>query len=387
MKTISFSFRTILLFLSSPRRTAYPRQLIRSLFPAIIALLLSAHVLSAQNTTTLSFGIVPPPAGSDVVALQFDVTASQGLVLGPATVGTGVSALRVAGHRPSTNAPSRFVVYHPSLQKIPGPGDRILQVSLDINSPPSLARGKLVISNAIFVDKNAAVQTAAKLAAAPVVLPGASQAGWPGTAATARFIAVDLLGGAPVNVALSARPPNAADFAKIGDAAGPTAEVSFLPQASGIHALRAVASAGGFNAEASTTLRVLSGTGLPSFADFEKTYLSSVEAARRLPGADPDGDGFSNALEYVTGSDPLSPARGDYQVSRSGNSVRLQFRTPRTQAGVTWDIFQSRDLLTWTKSQFTRRSASDGFDLVTATVPLTAKLPTGFLRVEVSGNN
>src|SRR5262249_2983712 len=48
-----------------------------------------------------------------------------------------------------------------------------------------------------------------------------------------------------------------------------------------------------------------SATNYLSYADWQQLHFGSTNAPGSAPWQDPDGDGASNALEYLTGTDPL----------------------------------------------------------------------------------
>ena len=83
------------------------------------------------------------------------------------------------------------------------------------------------------------------------------------------------------------------------------------------------------NAGAIDLLSLWITNGLPgykSFADWQTAYFGSTTAVNSEPGADPDGDGAMNRLEYVTGTNPL--LKGDQweiQVAESGTQIEISF--------------------------------------------------------------
>ena len=61
------------------------------------------------------------------------------------------------------------------------------------------------------------------------------------------------------------------------------------------------------------------------YASWASRYLSSVSAANRLPGADPDNDGQFNLIEYVMGTPPTLASAGPEPILNQG---RLALRYP-----------------------------------------------------------
>lgn len=349
---------------------------------------LTPHFAAAQTNSTLTFGLVPPDSGSAVVAFQFDVKAPSGFVLGTAKIGSGAGAV-VADSNKLSNGSHRYIVYSPALAAIPAPGKNLLEVALQIGNPSKLANGILAVEKAMFVDKDAKTRPA-RLAAAPVIVSATSRAGWPGMPASTSFRAVNPLSGPAVvasaapDVGFTLRPPGATSASNLGNFKGPLATANFIPDAPGQHQITATARAGGLASKAMTNLTVPSGNDVRTYEDYKKRFLSGVEAAQQASNADPDGDGFSNGLEYVTGGDPLDPEGTDFQlqVARVGDSVELSFLKPKAM-GLAWGIGQSRDLTTWTTANHTVAADKHGFERVSARIPLTSAQPTGFLRVQL----
>jgi uncharacterized repeat protein (TIGR03806 family) len=70
-----------------------------------------------------------------------------------------------------------------------------------------------------------------------------------------------------------------------------------------------------------------------TYSDWTTVHFGSPEDARSLPNADPDGDGASNYLEYLTGSDPLVfDTASSLQIAPSGSGAYLSFLRPANRA-------------------------------------------------------
>ena len=88
------------------------------------------------------------------------------------------------------------------------------------------------------------------------------------------------------------------------------------------------------------------GDGLPDAWQIQ--YFGSITAPQAAPGADPDGDGFTNEQEYLAGTDPT--LAGDYlkieSVQISGAARTINFNAV---AGKTYTIvFKNRlDDVVW----------------------------------------
>ena len=105
---------------------------------------------------------------------------------------------------------------------------------------------------------------------------------------------------------------------------------------------------------------------------WELTHLGSISA---LPGADADGDGTTNLMEYLAGTDPAN-AESVFRptAQMEGNDLALSVQTI---AGRRYRVWGSTDLKTWTALD---TIAGDGnpVQFIRATTE-----PRYFLKVEI----
>lgn len=105
---------------------------------------------------------------------------------------------------------------------------------------------------------------------------------------------------------------------------------------------------------------------------FQRRYWTRFTASEAAPGSDPDGDGFSNAWEHATGTDPTDPASVRFailsvQVSEAGARVRaetaagrrFQLLTRETVPGSDWVAVGSSVHATGAEAEFLDGTATD----------------------------
>jgi len=109
-----------------------------------------------------------------------------------------------------------------------------------------------------------------------------------------------------------------------------------------------------------------------------------------LPGEDPDHDGRKNMLEFLLGSSPVSGrSERTPTLTRSGNTATFRFnRRLYSETLFTPAVQYSTDLGAWTDATPAMLSSApsglEGFETVTATLPIPANAPKFFTRLKIS---
>jgi autotransporter-associated beta strand protein len=80
-----------------------------------------------------------------------------------------------------------------------------------------------------------------------------------------------------------------------------------------------------------SNLSVTATFAMAPYAAWIQSFSAITDANDRLPGADPDGDGLANAIEFVIGSDPSEGTPGNV-VSCTTDAVNAEFRFVRMKA-------------------------------------------------------
>ena len=117
------------------------------------------------------------------------------------------------------------------------------------------------------------------------------------------------------------------------------------------------------------------------------TGFTFPSGADKTPTGDPDGDGMTNQKEYAFGLNPtlgtsvnpitqmLDKTTGNFQYTRRANPV---------DTGLTYTVFTSTDLVTWTAGGSTQTGVATAGNVETVTVNVTTPAVGGklFVRVE-----
>jgi hypothetical protein len=133
----------------------------------------------------------------------------------------------------------------------------------------------------------------------------------------------------------------------------------------------------GIGARGSAAIRIAD---LP-FDDWRKARFSVAELADPQVsghGADPDGDGLTNLLEFFHGSDPKAPSLGNpIDVTRNAGMLTLRFRRARQLGNVTYEVLTATDLTspvwlprTLLTENILLNAGDEQTDLVEITIPV-----------------
>ncbi len=144
------------------------------------------------------------------------------------------------------------------------------------------------------------------------------------------------------------------------------------------------------HSDSQTAVLALAGGGTPHY----QSWATGKGLVDLSPTADPDGDGFSNYLEYFYNTNPLAPSYGQGPVTGvepgSTSYFTVTFRHLRNSADYTpnW----STDLTHWNTPQGWYDSVVDSdvdgdgsTQLIQIHVPMEPGKRAGFLKLEISG--
>jgi hypothetical protein len=113
-----------------------------------------------------------------------------------------------------------------------------------------------------------------------------------------------------------------------------------------------------------------------TFSSYLQQYFSANDLnnpAITSPGADPDGDGLSNLMEYFMGTNPtLADGTGSTTVTSDGHgNLAMTFRMAKNLSGVAYMIESSSDLVNWSSTGVAAQILSDqgSYYMMNATVP------------------
>lgn len=178
------------------------------------------------------------------------------------------------------------------------------------------------------------------------------------------------------HVSVTTVPPNLASSVTYNGSAT-------APSAAGSYSVAAVITQSGYTGSANDTFTITADA-YTSFATAHGLDPATTGAA----GADPDGDGISNLMEFVLGGDPTAPNRGILPIATlttSGGHPALVYSYNLSTAAasvVTTAVEYSPDLVTWT----TAVDGQNGVTIVTTPVDantnhVTVTIPTTTAKV------
>ena len=101
-----------------------------------------------------------------------------------------------------------------------------------------------------------------------------------------------------------------------------------------------------------------------TFSEWRQARLSRLPTALAEAGADADGDGLPNLMEFATGSDPLASSLSPLLVVQESGILTLRWSRSPSASGVALVLERSNDLTQWTPAEGTSAvvPAGDGTD-------------------------
>ncbi len=116
----------------------------------------------------------------------------------------------------------------------------------------------------------------------------------------------------------------------------------------GVYELRLTASGpGGSPSVSDTVIVTVTGDTGETLAAWTTRLLSGYSAANRAPGADADGDGVPNLVEYAMGTDPTTRTAGPEVIVSSGRLALRYTRSKSISSAVQLIPQISDDMVTW----------------------------------------
>jgi hypothetical protein len=134
---------------------------------------------------------------------------------------------------------------------------------------------------------------------------------------------------------------------------------------------------------------IASATPAQTFTQWTGTYLPGTsDPAIVGPTADPDGDGLTNLLEYVLGSNPNAQDAPSSLMSCAADDnghLVFEFHLSKNLSGISYTVQQSVDMIHWTETGVTPTVLNDegSYNLMQALVALSPTSPL-FLQLHIT---
>ncbi|MFZ4773904.1 MAG: S8 family serine peptidase [Terrimicrobiaceae bacterium] len=158
----------------------------------------------------------------------------------------------------------------------------------------------------------------------------------------------------------------------------------------GSYELTASNAAGGTFSASNYDISYQPGTLTVTGQDFSSWISGKYSGPAALSGADPEGDGISNLVEFFMGLDPaLNDAPGTTNISLSVDQLSFTYRKSKSVTGTTGTVKWKNDLTAvaaWSASGVTDVLVSDqgAYEIRKASVTVGAGEASKFLRLEVT---
>ena len=354
----------------------------------ILSLMVCARLSAGPKVVPMHFEIKSP---TQLVALQFDLSlpksGAQAVSLSELRRPSQVTDHTVDYREISTGV-YRVVIY--SWKSTPVPEGKLLEALVELLNSTLLRDWSVQISNIVFAQADGRTASASMQVLPVITLrhPESPRGFAAGHTTMLSVDAVQPVQGRVVKVEFLVDGRTIAEVAKSPFAA------EWLPANTGEFALAAVAYDDQGNRQQSQPIRVtvFSLKSIDSYTAYWNLFYPGASENRPLTGFrdDPNGDGYSNAVAFFLGADPLSDLAPGWITSRLDRQTEpsrllIQFTRLTTQGQVGYRLDTSTDLNSWKPLSSERISAldhGDGTETVSVSLSVTDQR-NQFIRVSL----